>query len=96
MSAVTRVGDPDLFHCSSMRRATGNATVMVNGRPVSCQGDVNTPHLKPAGKDCKTHAAAIAAGSPTVKAGGRGVGRVGDSISGCTAVAGGSSSVFAG
>lgn len=50
MAAVTRIGDPDLFHCSAMTRATGNSTVRVNGRPVSCQGDVNTPHLKPAGK----------------------------------------------
>ena len=96
MAGVTRIGDPDLFHCSSMVRATGNSTVKVNGRPVSCQGDVNTPHLRPAGWDCKTHARPIGAGSSTVKAGGRGVGRIGDYIVGCTVVAGGSSDVFAG
>ena len=96
MAGVTRIGDPDLFHCSAMVRATGNSTVKVNGRPVSCQGDVNTPHLVPAGKICRTHARPIGVGSSTVKAGGRGVGRIGDFIVGCTAVAGGSSDVFAG
>ena len=96
MAAVTRVGDPDVPHCSPMVRGTGNSTVLVNGRPVSCQGDVNTPHLRPAGKKCVTHARPIGMGSSTVKAGGRGVGRVGDYIVGCTAVAGGSSNVSAG
>lgn len=96
MAAVTRVGDPDIFHCSPMVRATGNSTVKVNGRPASCQGDVNTPHLRPAGRNCKTHVGPIALGSFTVKVGGRGIGRVGDKLVSCTRVAGGSNSVFAG
>ena len=37
-----------------------------------------------------------AQGSSTVKVNGKGCGRVGDSISGCTSVAAGSSNVFAG
>lgn len=97
MPAVTRVGDPDIPHCSPMVRASGNSTVKVNGRPVSCQGDVNSPHLRPVGKKCKIHSRPIIMGSRTVKAGGRGVGRIGDKVGpGCTAVAGGSNSVFAG
>ncbi len=96
MPGVTRIGDPDLFHCSAMTRASGNPTVKANGRPVSCQGDVNTPHLRPAGKKCKTHSAAIIAGSSVVKVAGRGIGRIGDALGGCTAVAGGSSNVVSG
>ncbi len=95
MPAATRIGDADVAHCSGMVRAAGSGNVFVNGRPWSRQGDVNTVHLLP-GSPCPPHAAAISSGSSTVKVNGRGAGRVGDSISGCTAVASGSSNVFAG
>lgn len=95
MPAVTRVGDSDLAHCSGMVRAEGSGDVFVNGIPLSRQGDNNTPHKLP-GKPCPSHAAPIATGSSSVFCNGRGAGRVGDSISGCTAVAAGSPDVFAG
>lgn len=97
MPAVTRIGDLDVTHCSPMRRATGSGTVFANGRPVSFQGCVNTPHLIPGGKFCVSHVAAIQVGSTTVKVHGMGLGRVFDSVGpACTAVAQGSETVFAG
>lgn len=69
--------------------------MFVNGIPWSRQGDNNTPHLLP-GEPCPTHAAPIAVGSTTVRVNGRGAGRVGDAISGCTSVAAGSPDVFCG
>lgn len=95
MPAVTRIGDADIPHCSPMSRAQGSPDVFCNGIKVSRQGDLNTTHLKP-GNPCTAHAAAIATGSSTVFANGKGVGRVGDSVSGCTAVAQGSGDTFAG
>ena len=95
MPAATRVGDADLVHCSGMTRAVGSHDVFVNGRPWSRRGDVNTPHLKP-GDPCPTHSAPIAVGSVMTIVNGKGGGRVGDAISGCTAVAQGSHDVFAG
>lgn len=95
MPAVTRVGDADVAHCSGMVRAVGSGNVFVNGIPVSRQGDVNTGHLLP-GSPCPSHAAPIASGSSTVKVNGKGIGRVGDAISGCTSVAAGSPNVSAG
>jgi uncharacterized Zn-binding protein involved in type VI secretion len=78
-----------------MVRAEGSPNVFVNGIPWSRQGDLNTPHLLP-GVPCPTHAAPIAVGSTTVFVNGRGAGRVGDAISGCTSVAAGSPNVFCG
>ena len=95
MPAVTRVGDADIAHCSGMVRAVGSSNVFVNNIPVSRQSDVNTTHLLP-GAPCPAHAAPIAAGSSTVKVNNLGCGRIGDGISGCTAVAAGSPNVFAG
>lgn len=95
MPAATRIGDADVAHCSGMTRAQGSSTVFVNGIPWSRQGDFNTTHLLP-GVPCPSHAAPIAVGSSTVKVNGRGAGRVGDAIAGCTAVASGSPNVFAG
>ncbi|MEN9542125.1 MAG: Prochlorococcus phage [Cyanobacteriota bacterium] len=95
MPAATRVGDPDVPHCSPMTRAQGSHDVFVNGRPWSRQGDVNTPHLLP-GDPCPTHAAPIAIGSRTVLVNGKGAGRVGDKIAGCTSCAVGSHDVMAG
>ena len=93
---VTFIGAPDIPHCSGMVRAGGSGNVFVNGIAVSRQGDVNTPHLVPAVGICKIHAKSITIGSLTVKVNGRGCGRIGDGIAGCTAVAGGSPNVFAG
>lgn len=95
MPAVTRIGDADIPHCSGMVRATGSADVFVNGIPVSRQGDINTVHLLP-GNPCPAHAAPISSGSSTVFVNFKGLGRVGDGLSGCTAVASGSPNVFAG
>lgn len=95
MPAATRIGDADVAHCSGMTRAEGSPNVFVNGIPWSRQGDVNTSHLLP-GAICPSHTAPITSGSSTVKVNGRGAGRIGDAISGCTSVAAGSTNVFAG
>lgn len=95
MPAVTRLGDADVSHCSGMTRSGHSLNVYVNGIQVSRQTDVNTVHLLP-GAPCPSHAAPIAKGSSTVFINGLGCGRIGDSISGCTSVAAGSSNVFAG
>ena len=95
MPAVTRVGDADVTHCSGMTRAVGSPNVFVNSIAVSRQGDNNTTHLLP-GVPCIPHAAPIATGSTTVFVNGKGCGRVGDAISGCTSVAAGSPNVFSG
>ena len=95
MPAVTRIGDADVTHCSGMTRAAGSSNVFANGIGISRQGDNNTTHLLP-GVPCPAHAAGIAVGSLKVKVNGKGIGRIGDAISGCTSVAQGSSNVFAG
>ena len=95
MPAATRIGDADIPHCSGMVRAEGSPNVMINGIPNSRMGDSNTPHLLP-GDPCPTHSAPIASGSTTVFVNGKGAGRVGDSIAGCTSVAAGSPNVFIG
>ena len=95
MPAVTRVGDADVTHCSGMTRAVGSPNVRANSIAISRQGDNNTGHLLP-GAPCPSHAAPIASGSSTVRVNGKGIGRVGDGISGCTSVAAGSPNVFSG
>ena len=95
MPAITRIGDADVAHCSGMTRAAGSPNVFVNSIAISRQGDNNTGHLLP-GAHCPSHSAPIATGSTTVFINGKGCGRVGDAISGCTSVAAGSSNVFAG
>jgi uncharacterized Zn-binding protein involved in type VI secretion len=78
-----------------MVRSGCSGDVFVNGIGVSRQGDNNTVHLLP-GAPCPPHAAPIATGSSTVFINGKGCGRVGDGITGCTSVAAGSGNVFAG
>jgi uncharacterized Zn-binding protein involved in type VI secretion len=95
MPAATRIGDADVAHCSGMTRAEGSPNVFVNGIAWSRQGDLNTAHLLPP-FPCPSHTAPIAIGSTTVFVNGKGAGRIGDAISGCTSVAEGSSNVFAG
>ena len=98
MPAVCRGNsvDADVSHCSPPRRSALSPDVIVNGTGISRQGDVNTPHLKPGGPPCPTHAAPIATGSTTVFINTKGCGRIGDGISACTSVATGSANVFAG
>lgn len=95
MPAVTRIGDADVVHCSGMVRAQGSPNVFCNGIAVSRQGDLNTTHLLP-GSPCPAHAAPIAVGSTTVFVNNKGLGRVGDALTACTAVAQGSTNVFSG
>ena len=95
MPAVTRQGDADITHCSTPYRSAHSPDVYANKIPVSRQGDVNTTHLLP-GSPCPSHAAPIAVGSSTVFINGKGCGRIGDAVSGCTSVAQGSPDVFAG
>ena len=95
MPSVTRIGDADVTHCSGMVRAVGSPNVFANYIAISRQCYVNTGHKKP-GSPCPGHAAPIAAGSGTVIINGKGCGRIGDAISGCTSVAAGSGNVFAG
>jgi len=96
MPAATRIGDADVTHCSTPARMVGSPDVFVNGIPWSRQGDINTPHLLPCPPGCCVHVAPIATGSSTVFVNGRGSGRIGDGISGCTSVAVGSPNVYAG
>jgi uncharacterized Zn-binding protein involved in type VI secretion len=95
MPAITRIGDADVPHCSGMTRAVGSGNVFANGIPISRQGDNNTGHLLPPAP-CPGHSAPIAVGSTTVFVNGKGCGRIGDAISGCTSVAAGSGDCFAG
>ncbi len=95
MPSVTRIGDKDVTHCSTPARAEGSPNVFCNGIAISRQGDNNTSHLLPP-IPCPAHSAPIATGSTTVFVNGKGCGRVGDAISGCTSVAEGSPNVFAG
>jgi uncharacterized Zn-binding protein involved in type VI secretion len=78
-----------------MTRAEGSPNVFVNDIKWSRQGDVNTSHVKPP-VPCPAHTAPITTGSTTVFVNGKGAGRIGDGITGCTSVAAGSSNVFAG
>lgn len=95
MPAVTRKGDADVPHCSGMTRAEHSPDVYANGIPISRQDDNNTSHLLPA-PICPSHSAPITVGSTTVFINGKGCGRIGDAITGCTSVAQGSPDVFAG
>jgi hypothetical protein len=65
MSAVTRIGDLDVPHCSAMVRAVGSPNVFANGIAISRKDDVNTAHLF-TGIPCPEHIAPITIGSKTV------------------------------
>ena len=96
MRPVSRLGDQGVPHCSGFSIAQGSATVFVNLKPAARLGDLSTPHLRPAGKKCPPHVAPISGGSATVFVNGRPLARVGDGLAGCTFVATGSATVFAG
>ena len=95
--AITRIGDADIFHCEVPNRRQGSPNVTCNGIAISRQGDLNTVHKTPPNvPPCPSHAAGITTGSTTVTINGKGCGRVGDRITGCTEVAEGSQNVTCG
>lgn len=93
MPAVARVGDQGIPHCSSYTLATGSPDVFVNGRPVAFNGTSSTLHLTPFRK-CRPHVSQVIARPRDVFVNGRPIACVGDSLSGCTAIATGSPDVF--
>ena len=101
---VCRIGDKDQVHCPGSAnpvRQEGAATVLANGRPISCMTHKNNLHDMPnpatPPPKCIPHQAAIMKGSTTVFAMGLGVGRIGDKVGpNCTAVMEGSPNVMAG
>ena len=95
MPAVTRKQDKDLIHCSTPEREGCSSDVKVNKKGVSRKTDMNTIHQLP-GVPCPNHTADIQIGSTTVFANKLGVGRIGDQITACTAVAQGSEDAFSG
>jgi len=98
MRPVARLGDKGVPHCSPFSIAKGSSTVFANFKPVSRLGDISTPHLKPGpgNPPCSLHAAPISNGSKTVFVNLLPIARIGDSLAGCTFVASGSPTVFAG
>jgi uncharacterized Zn-binding protein involved in type VI secretion len=93
MRPVARLGDQGVPHCSGFSIAQGSATVFVDSKPAASLGDLSTPHL---GHRCRPHVAPISSGSATVFVNGKPLARVGDGLAGCTRVATGSATVFAG
>ena len=101
MPAVSRKGDSLTTGHACVATTTlatpGQSTVFANSILVARITDPTVVHLFPPNvPPCPSHAAGIASGSSTVFVNGKGCGRVGDGISGCTSVAAGSSNVFAG
>lgn len=96
MPAAARQGDAGIPHCSPYVIATGSSDVTINGRGAARAGDVSSGHLRPGGKFCPGHVAAISRGSSSVTINGRPAARVGDGLTSCTAVATGSSDVIIG
>lgn len=96
MPAAARQGDAGIPHCSGYVIASGNPTVLINGRPAATAGDISSIHLVPKSRRCTVHTAIITSGATTVLIGGRPAARVGDVLAGCTAIASGSPNVFIG
>lgn len=96
MTAVTRITDLDIVHCSLPVRAIGSPNVFVSGLPWSSTTQTNIPHLIPAGKFCVVHVAPIGIGSSSVFVNGLSAGRIGAPLITCTATAAGSPNVFCG
>ena len=94
---ASEINSSDKINNLEQKVAKGYSNKFCNGIGISRQGDNNTTHLFPPPVPvCPPHAKAIATGSTTVFVNGKGCGRVGDGISGCTSVAAGSPNVFAG
>lgn len=96
MPAAARRGDAGVPHCSGYTIASASGDVIINGRGAARVGDVSTPHLRPGGKKCPIHSAAIVGGSSSVIINGRAAARVGDPLAACTRVATGSGDVIIG
>lgn len=96
MPAVSRLGDNCTGHgCWPPRPSTGaSPNVFVNGIAAHRQGDAWAAHTCPAIPE--THASVLAAGSATVFANGKPLGRIGDPVACGSTVAQGSPNVFAG
>lgn len=94
MPAVTRLGDVCTGHGCFPPRPSSSASgdVFVNGIAVHRQGDSWSSHC--CGPAC--HGGALASGSGTVFVNGKMIGRIGDPVDCGSAVAVGSSNVFAG
>lgn len=95
MPAASRKGDQGVPHCSGYVIAAGSSDVYINGIAAARQGDTVTAHLLP-GLPCPAHAPPIAQGSRTIFVNNRPLVRVGDPVAGCTFIAQGSPTVFAG
>ncbi|MBC6416259.1 MAG: PAAR domain-containing protein [Rhodospirillales bacterium] len=95
MPAVTRLGDRCSGHgCYPPRPSTqAAASVYAEGIAVHRQGDAWAVHSCPG---CPPHGGALAAGSSTVHAEGRQIGRIGDPVACGSRVAEGAATVFAG
>lgn len=94
MPAVAKIGSRCTGHGGYAPRACdqGSANVFVNGIGVHRQGDHWTVHCRKS----SCHDAVLASGSGTVFVNGKAIGRIGDPVACGSAVADGSSDVFAG
>lgn len=95
MPAATRKGDGCTGHGAWPPRnsTSGSANVFINGIAAHRKGDSWAVHCN---NEPSCHASALAVGSATVYVNGQQLGRIGDSIDCGSAVAAGSSNVFAG
>ena len=93
MPGAARRGDPGAFHCSPWTIASASSDVFINGRGAARIGDKTSLHLRPAGRKCVPHTAAITQGAATVRINGQPAARIGSQLAGCTRVTGGSSDV---
>ncbi|MDC8443758.1 PAAR domain-containing protein [Halomonas aquamarina] len=95
MPAVARLGDNCTGHGAFPPRSSigGSGDVYANGIAVHRQGDGWAVHCNPT-PVC--HGSVLAAGSSTVHANGKQLGRIGDPVACGSSVASGSGSVYAG
>lgn len=93
MSAVARVGDIGIAHCSGFVLTIGSPDVFVNLRPVAFTGTKSSPHLTPLGK-CKPHVSTVLARPRGVFVNLKPIACLGDPLLACTAIASGSPDVF--
>jgi uncharacterized Zn-binding protein involved in type VI secretion len=95
MPAVTRLGDSGTGHgCYPPRpNVQGSPDVFVNGIACHRQGDAWVPHGCGV---CTPHGGSTAAGSGTVYVNGQQIARIGDPVDCGSAIAQGSTDVFAG
>ena len=87
--------DQDVIHCEVPNRLERSPNVFVNGTGISREDDKNDLH-EALTLLCDEHQAPIQTGSTTVFINGKGCGRIGDNVTGCTSVATGSADTFAG